>query len=133
MASVLLGEPARDEGYLPPRCTFSPISVPGYGLAEYGNVSENTVPDQSVTEFRSVRRANGFECAQIVERPDLGPGAYEEHCPVPGDVGGGQSATLHVPRGQGRWQLSVELHEARMTSDSTAVDLLQEALALLQD
>jgi hypothetical protein len=130
-ASVILGEPAEDEGWLPPHCVFSPVSVPGYGLAEYVSVGEETF-DHSVAEWRAARQADGSECAITVERPDLGSGAYEEYCPVPDSVGGGQRGMLHLPSGQGLWILSVELHEQRVTSESAAAELLHGALTVLQ-
>jgi hypothetical protein len=130
-ATAILGEPAEDEGWLPPHCVFSPVSVPGYGLEEYFSVGEDSF-DHSVSEWRAARQADGSECAITVERPELGAGAYEEYCPVPDSVGGGQRAMLHVPSGQGLWILSVELHAQRVTSDSAAAELLHRAVAVLQ-
>lgn len=134
-ASEILGEPAVDEGFSYPRCTFSPASVSGYGTPEYVSVGEESVPYQSLVDWRTGRQTNGNECEKIIDRPELGTGAYEEHCFEDGanlPWGASQQAMLNVPNGQGRWALTVVLHQARLTSDTAAADLLHKALAVLR-
>lgn len=136
---AIVGEQMEDESYSPPHCSFSPTAVKAAGDPAYLNVNVDFL-EQSPANWRAKRVALGGSSVcqeqRIIDRPDLGIGAFEESCHNPSDPTGLgfliQTATICIQYGAGSWLLHVQLNKGRAVTRTAALDLAHRLFAAVR-
>lgn len=128
--SAIAGTPMVDEGWNSLyHCSYSPV---GLFLADsaYFNIDLQQHDDESAASWRA--RADNSVCVTMsfVERSDLGPDGYEEHCTW---RDGEQQVSIYLPLANGGYQQIVTLlNLGSQTTPTTAVDLAHSLEAALR-